>query len=41
MKQTNEMNIANDGLLPFDPIVLVMDVAKRWLRAAPSAGDHV
>ena len=31
MKQTNEMNIANDGLLPFDPIVLVMDVAKRWL----------
>ena len=31
MKQANEMNISDDGLLSLDPILLAMDVAKRWL----------
>ncbi len=31
MEYTNEMNTSGAGLLPFDPIVLVQDVLKRWL----------
>ena len=31
MKQTNTMNFSDDTLLSFDPILLAMDVAKRWL----------
>ena len=31
MDNTNEMHTSGDGLLPFDPIVLVQDVLKRWL----------
>ncbi|MBQ8835476.1 MAG: polysaccharide biosynthesis tyrosine autokinase [Oscillospiraceae bacterium] len=31
MDKTNEMNTSVGGLLPFDPIVLLRDVAKRWL----------
>ncbi len=31
MEHTNEMNMAESGLLPFDPIVLLQDVLKRWL----------
>lgn len=31
MEQTNEFSVAESGLLPFDPIVLVQDVLKRWL----------
>ena len=31
MKQTNEMNTFDDGLLSFDPILLAMDVVKRWM----------
>ena len=30
MEKTNE-NLTVGGLLPFDPIVLIRDVAKRWL----------
>lgn len=37
MKQTNEMMISEDGLLPFDPVVLLMDVAKRWLLVVLAA----
>lgn len=28
MKQTNEMNISDDGLLSFDPILLAMEDRK-------------
>ena len=31
MEKTNELNSTSGGLLPFDPIVLVQDVLKRWL----------
>ncbi len=31
MEQTNEMRKASDSMLPFDPIVVVQDVLKRWL----------
>lgn len=31
MEQTNEMRNASDSMLPFDPIVVVQDVLKRWL----------
>ena len=31
MENTNELNNYGSGLLPFDPIVLVHDVIKRWL----------
>lgn len=31
MDKTNELNTNSAGLLPFDPIVLVQDVLKRWL----------
>lgn len=31
MENTNESYAAEAGLLPFDPIVLIQDVAKRWL----------
>ena len=31
MDNTNELHTTGAGLLPFDPIVLVQDVLKRWL----------
>ena len=31
MKKTNELHKEDRGLLPFDPIVIVRDVLKRWL----------
>ena len=31
MEKTNELHTTVSGLLPFDPIVLVRDVLKRWL----------
>ena len=31
MENTNELHISGAGLLSFDPIVLILDVAKRWL----------
>ena len=31
MDKTNEVNKSGAGLLPFDPIILVQDVLKRWL----------
>ena len=31
MRKTNEVNTADTNLLPFDPIVLLQDIAKRWL----------
>ena len=31
MENTNELNNFGSGLLPFDPIVLLQDIAKRWL----------
>lgn len=31
MENTNELHMAGSGLLPFDPIVLLQDVLKRWL----------
>lgn len=31
MDKINEVNTASAGLLPFDPLVLVRDVLKRWL----------
>lgn len=31
MDKTNELHTTGAGLLPFDPIVLVQDVLKRWL----------
>lgn len=31
MEKTNELHTTVSGLLPFDPIVLVRDVVKRWL----------
>ena len=31
MDKTNELHTTGAGLLPFDPIVLVRDVLKRWL----------
>lgn len=31
MENTNEFNKFGAGFLPFDPIVLIQDVAKRWL----------
>ena len=31
MDTTKELHKANRGILPFDPIVVVQDVAKRWL----------
>ena len=33
----NENNTPDAGLLPFDPIVLIMDVAKRWLLVVLAA----
>ena len=43
MENTNELHTA--GLLSFDPIVLVLDVAKRWLvillAAAIFTGDSL
>ena len=34
MDKTNELHTTGAGLLPFDPIVLVRDVLKRWLIIA-------
>ena len=31
MEKTNELHTAGAGLLPFDPIILLRDVLKRWL----------
>ena len=31
MEKTNQLHTSENGLLPFDPIVLVRDVLKRWL----------
>lgn len=31
MEHTNEKHTAESGFLPFDPIVLIQDVVKRWL----------
>lgn len=31
MKKTNELHTEDSGFLPFDPIVIVRDVLKRWL----------
>lgn len=31
MENTNELNTTGAGLLPFDPVVLLRDVLKRWL----------
>ena len=31
MNNRNELHMAEGGLLPFDPIVLLLDVLKRWL----------
>ena len=31
MEKTKEFYTAESGLLPFDPIVLLQDVVKRWL----------
>ena len=31
MENTTEKTMAESGILPFDPIVLVQDVLKRWL----------
>ena len=31
MENTAEKNMAESGILPFDPIVLVQDVLKRWM----------
>lgn len=31
MEKTNELHATDKGLLPFDPIVIVQDVLKRWL----------
>lgn len=31
MENTNELHMTRSGFLPFDPIVLVLDVARRWL----------
>ena len=31
MENRTELNLAEGGLLPFDPIVLIQDVLKRWL----------
>lgn len=37
MEQTNEYNMAESGLLPFDPVVLIQDVLKRWLMIVLAA----
>ena len=34
MSKTNEMNTTEEDLLPFNPIVVVQDVLKRWLLIA-------
>ena len=31
MEQKNEFHMAESGFLPFDPVVLIQDVLKRWL----------
>ena len=37
MEHKTETNIANGGLLPFDPIILIQDVVKRWLVVLAAA----
>ena len=37
MKKTQEFHTTDGGLLPFDPIVLLLDVAKRWLLVVLAA----
>ena len=37
MENKTESNIANGGLLPFDPVVLIQDVVKRWLIVVTAA----
>ncbi len=37
MENTNDLHRGNTGLLPFDPIVLLQDVAKRWLAIVLAA----
>ena len=31
MENTEKFEMASSGLLPFDPIVLIQDIAKKWL----------
>ena len=31
MEHTNDKNVLDSGLISFDPIVLVLDLFKRWL----------
>ena len=37
MENRNEVQTAEGGMLPFDPIVLVQDVIKRWLIVVAAA----
>jgi len=37
MENRTELNLAEGGLLPFDPIVLLQDVIKRWLVIVAAA----
>lgn len=37
MENRTELNLAEGGLLPFDPIVLLQDVLKRWLVIVAAA----
>ena len=37
MEHKTESHNANGGLLPFDPIILVQDVVKRWLVVLAAA----
>lgn len=37
MENTNELYTSEAGLLPFDPIVLIQDVARRWLAVVLAA----
>lgn len=37
MENRNELHMAEGGLLPFDPIVLLQDVLKRWLVIVAAA----
>lgn len=37
MENRTELNLAEGGLMPFDPIVLIQDVVKRWLIIVAAA----
>ena len=37
MENRNEVHVAEGGMLPFDPIVLLQDVLKRWLIVVAAA----